>query len=473
MSRKRKRRPDVWKCTIARKDSLSTVKHLFPCTRWTNLQPSSRTGRDELAQAVAHHSVCVTHMDMTGALSLRHSGMRPYLVLALPRSEQLHRAQLKEKYEAHICKLTKIISLYSKGTFPPAGFEESQEESYKVTKDIMKDCLNHVIKNSLTDKVQTISRMAYSLPTEVGNQVELEEVNPHLRGGRVENHLGRTTPSSPDRDSNLDLPILSGRAHHDKRKISINTCFVINIKDSDDPVKWKLGLENESLGLLTNKPKLGSSVIPMGDTSSCLGYPKLSSDMLLARARVDTSTTGYMETKISDVHGPDLTVTLLSVKGSQFLKEADSQEDCCVANRPTSGNQKQHIDIQTTKDSTLNNTVELFLQSVIRTRESYLSLHQNNPGVFSRTIFTDDLNQALDKLTEFLKQVYRSQPKQRPVFSLQEDEVVQSMSKNRLEKFGQEMSNCQSTMTKQREGVTRAFERHLDYRAYDIGYTPK
>nr|CAD7395660.1 unnamed protein product [Timema cristinae] len=48
-------------------------------------------------------------------------------------------------------------------------------------------------------------------------QVELEEVNPHLRGGRVENHLGKTTPSSPDRDSNLDLPVLSSRAQHDKR----------------------------------------------------------------------------------------------------------------------------------------------------------------------------------------------------------------------------------------------------------------
>nr|CAD7395187.1 unnamed protein product [Timema cristinae] len=44
-----------------------------------------------------------------------------------------------------------------------------------------------------------------------------EEVNPHLRGRRVENHLGKTTPSSPDRDSNLDLPVLSSRAQHDKR----------------------------------------------------------------------------------------------------------------------------------------------------------------------------------------------------------------------------------------------------------------
>nr|CAD7574582.1 unnamed protein product [Timema californicum] len=47
-------------------------------------------------------------------------------------------------------------------------------------------------------------------------KVELEEVNPHLRGGRVENHLGKTSPSSPNRDSNLDLPVLGSRAQHDK-----------------------------------------------------------------------------------------------------------------------------------------------------------------------------------------------------------------------------------------------------------------
>nr|CAD7260672.1 unnamed protein product [Timema shepardi] len=48
-------------------------------------------------------------------------------------------------------------------------------------------------------------------------KVELEEVNPHLRRGRAENHLGKTTPSSPDRDSNLDIPVLSSRAQHNKR----------------------------------------------------------------------------------------------------------------------------------------------------------------------------------------------------------------------------------------------------------------
>nr|CAD7445684.1 unnamed protein product [Timema bartmani] len=48
-------------------------------------------------------------------------------------------------------------------------------------------------------------------------RLNLEEVNPHLRGGRVENHLGNPPPSSPDRDSNLDLPVLGGRAQHDWR----------------------------------------------------------------------------------------------------------------------------------------------------------------------------------------------------------------------------------------------------------------
>nr|CAD7402356.1 unnamed protein product [Timema cristinae] len=53
-------------------------------------------------------------------------------------------------------------------------------------------------------------------------KVELEEVNPHLRGERErERESGKPfrkiTPSSPDRDLNLDLPVLSSRAQHDKR----------------------------------------------------------------------------------------------------------------------------------------------------------------------------------------------------------------------------------------------------------------
>nr|CAD7398606.1 unnamed protein product [Timema poppensis] len=66
-------------------------------------------------------------------------------------------------------------------------------------------------------------------------RVELEEVSPNLRGGRVENHLGKTTPSSPDRDSNLVLPVLSSRAQHDR--LGEIHQRVVNISNSE--VSWE------------------------------------------------------------------------------------------------------------------------------------------------------------------------------------------------------------------------------------------
>nr|CAD7257756.1 unnamed protein product [Timema shepardi] len=39
--------------------------------------------------------------------------------------------------------------------------------------------------------------------------------NPHLHGGRVENHLGKNHPSSPDRDSNLELPVIGSMTQHE------------------------------------------------------------------------------------------------------------------------------------------------------------------------------------------------------------------------------------------------------------------
>nr|CAD7265674.1 unnamed protein product [Timema shepardi] len=62
--------------------------------------------------------------------------------------------------------------------------------------------------------VQLLKTGGYTyMPSSFGlGKVELEDVNPHLRGGRGENHLRKTTSSSPDRDWNLDLPVLSSRA---------------------------------------------------------------------------------------------------------------------------------------------------------------------------------------------------------------------------------------------------------------------
>nr|CAD7395174.1 unnamed protein product [Timema poppensis] len=45
-------------------------------------------------------------------------------------------------------------------------------------------------------------------------------MNPYLRRGRIENHLGKTTPISPDRDSNLDLLVLGSQAQHETSELT-------------------------------------------------------------------------------------------------------------------------------------------------------------------------------------------------------------------------------------------------------------
>nr|CAD7454146.1 unnamed protein product [Timema tahoe] len=42
-----------------------------------------------------------------------------------------------------------------------------------------------------------------------------KEVYPHIRGGGVEIHFGKTTLSTPDQDSNLDLPVIGSLAYYE------------------------------------------------------------------------------------------------------------------------------------------------------------------------------------------------------------------------------------------------------------------
>nr|CAD7197019.1 unnamed protein product [Timema douglasi] len=48
-------------------------------------------------------------------------------------------------------------------------------------------------------------------------KVELEEMIPHLRGGRVENHLGKTTPAHPTEIRTSISPSSTVELQHDKR----------------------------------------------------------------------------------------------------------------------------------------------------------------------------------------------------------------------------------------------------------------
>nr|CAD7573983.1 unnamed protein product [Timema californicum] len=72
------------------------------------------------------------------------------------------------------------------------------------------DVTPYVIVTVLVDQISFTDLVAKEL-----GRLNLEEVNPHLCGGRVENHKGKTTPSPPDRDSNLDLHVLGNLAQHE------------------------------------------------------------------------------------------------------------------------------------------------------------------------------------------------------------------------------------------------------------------
>nr|CAD7452365.1 unnamed protein product [Timema tahoe] len=76
--------------------------------------------------------------------------------------------------------------------------------------------LQNQFGNACTSDDFVIFNISVLFPETVDlRMLNIEEVKAHLCGGRVENHLGKTTSSKPDRDSNLDLPVLGSLAQHE------------------------------------------------------------------------------------------------------------------------------------------------------------------------------------------------------------------------------------------------------------------
>nr|CAD7431403.1 unnamed protein product [Timema monikensis] len=155
-----------------------------------------------------------------------------------------------------------------------------------------------------------INRRAYGI-----GKVELKEVNPHLRGGGVENNLGKTTPSSPDRDSNLDLPVLGSRAEHDKRVSQLRHRggkFTLR-----DPLRW-LHAQGVTLAIeyTANDGKIGekpppvhpteirtsispSSAVELNTTSTLANYATEAGFQLKTKSQVTYFFRGYSLTQTS------------------------------------------------------------------------------------------------------------------------------------------------------------------------------
>nr|CAD7568652.1 unnamed protein product [Timema californicum] len=93
------------------------------------------------------------------------------------------------------------------------SFESNEATTIKVVQELLSDPEIAVHPTKIRTSISPSSAVALNTRSALANYAtEPEEVNPHLCGGRVENHLIKTTPSSPERDSNLDLPILGSLA---------------------------------------------------------------------------------------------------------------------------------------------------------------------------------------------------------------------------------------------------------------------
>nr|CAD7429607.1 unnamed protein product [Timema monikensis] len=111
---------------------------------------------------------------------------------------------------------------------------EYDEERRKVMGDNNLYCVSDIKKRPIADSqvCDLVEKKTSPAFQELG-RLNLEEVNLHLRGGRMENHLGNTNPISPDRDSDLDLPVLGSRAQHETSALTnyaIEADFIITNK---------------------------------------------------------------------------------------------------------------------------------------------------------------------------------------------------------------------------------------------------
>nr|CAD7399493.1 unnamed protein product [Timema cristinae] len=159
--------------------------------------------------------VSVTDSAVTGPGQPCSFMLRRYFGAAYSRKE-IAPALLKEQFFP-------IPTLLQVDTCPPGGqpplqmrrlsLESPLHQRPPSTTPLLKPCRPHTLtiwgfRNVLHIQSEEERELGW---------LNLEEVNPHLRGGRVENHLGRTphAPSSPDRDSNFNLAVLNSLAQHE------------------------------------------------------------------------------------------------------------------------------------------------------------------------------------------------------------------------------------------------------------------
>lgn len=101
--------------------------------------------------------------------------------------------------------------------------------------------------------------------------------------------------------------------------------------------------------------------------------------------------------------------------------------------------------IQELKYSDINYGEHTFLQNVLNTRNIYFALNQENPGLFSATIFTDDFESAYVELYNFIRKMYLEKEESKlPTYSLEGHSLYKTVISQRLRKYHNEIKRHHS-----------------------------
>ncbi|XP_063244219.1 uncharacterized protein LOC134543244 [Bacillus rossius redtenbacheri] len=139
----------------------------------------------------------------------------------------------------------------------------------------------------------------------------------------------------------------------------------------------------------------------------------------------------------------------------RLLREKYEARDGAIVRRrgarPVPENPPDGKEIPATTNEDIQRAEEYFYDTVLQSRESYLSLHRNNPGFFLETILVDSLDEAVGKLARVVEQVLECSTNEKPIYSIEDDPVYRAMTSARLLEFKKEILSNQSTARKQAE----------------------
>nr|CAD7392805.1 unnamed protein product [Timema cristinae] len=192
-------------CELRPLCELRALKLLGSVCTYGDVDPNVRTSRDQLPpSSVGQHMVavvCVVYGDVEAG--------QP----TLSRFRQNRQGSVGQ-YEAQVWGVCHSLNELRRSRclrFP------SVELTAAVTRRSVSPILMQAFLRRNTSNLRWV--LQYIISEELG-WLNLEEVNPHLCGRKVENHLEKNIPSSPERDSNLDILVLGSLSHYETDVLS-------------------------------------------------------------------------------------------------------------------------------------------------------------------------------------------------------------------------------------------------------------